>query len=202
MKSVLAAGALSALGLGLSAPSFAQSTTTASASDPAWRMPHERRFWGHAGFSFGRSELDVDCTPGLSCDTKDYFYRAYAGGRFNNTVGMEVGLVNIGKYTVNAGDVDGWGVDLALVAGVPLGVNSAVFGKLGVTYARTEVSVAAPGLSGGKERGFGPRVGVGGQLGLTPNWALRADWDRYHLSFPGSKEDIDALMVGVQYTFR
>ena len=44
--------------------------------------------------------------------------------------------------------------------------------------------------------------GVGAQLGLTPNWALRADYDRYRLQFPGPEEDIDALTLGVQYTFR
>jgi hypothetical protein len=32
---------------------------------------------------------------------------------------------------------------------------------------------------------------------------LRADWDRYqNVSFPGSEEDIDTVMLGVQYTFK
>jgi len=62
----------------------------------------------------------------------------------------------------------------------------------------------APGLQTGKERDWSPRWGVGGQFGLTRNWALRADWDRYqNVSLPGGGDrDVDTLMVGVQYTFR
>ena len=69
-------------------------------------------------------------------------------------------------------------------------------------YARTEVSGTALGIGDGKERGFGGRWGVGGQLGLTKEWALRADFDRYRLPFPGSHEDLETLTLGVQYTFR
>jgi OOP family OmpA-OmpF porin len=200
-SSILAASSL--LTLVLASPAFAQPTTTTTADREAWRMPHQRGFWGTAGLSFGRSDLDVDCPATVACDTKDQAFRLHAGGRFNNAVGLELGLLNIGKFTVAGGDVDGWGADLALVAGIPIGSNSAIFGKLGVIYGRTEVAFAVPGaLVAGKERGFGPRFGVGAQVGLTPNWALRADWDRYHMSFPGAKEDVDTLMLGVQYSFR
>ena len=183
-------------GIAVSLPSNAQT------QERGWRMPYESGFWGHAGISAGKSELDATCTPGLECDTDSAFLRAFAGGRFNNAVGLELGLVNFGKFTLNGGDTDGWGVDLALVAGFPIGANSAVFGKLGTTYARMEVDTTAPGLPSGKERGFGPRFGIGAQVGLTETWALRADLDRYRLSFPGGKEDVDTLTLGVQYTFR
>ena len=198
MKSFVSATAL-LTGIVFTAPSLAQTTRT---DDTGWRMPHERGFWGHAGISAGQAELDVDCAAGAECDTDSAHLRAFAGGRFNNAVGMEVGFVNFGKFKVNGGDTDGWGVDLALVAGFPIGSNSAIFGKAGVTYARMEVDAAAAGFPSGKERGFGPRFGIGGQIGLTPNWAVRADLDRYRLPFPGGKEDVDAFTLGVQYTFR
>ena len=58
-------------------------------------------------------------------------------------------------------------------------------------------------MQNGKERDWSPRWGVGGRLGLTQNWALRADWDRYQsVAFPGREEDVDTLMLGVQYSFR
>lgn len=78
-SSILAASSL--LILVLASPAFAQPTTTTAERD-AWRMPHQRGFWGHAGISFGRSELDVSCSPGTPCDTKDQAFRLYAGGRF------------------------------------------------------------------------------------------------------------------------
>jgi hypothetical protein len=127
-------------------------------------------------------------------------FRAYAGGRFNNAIGLELGVLNFGKYQRGGGDTDGWGADIALIAGIPIGANTAIFGKLGAVYARMEADGA--GIDTGKERGFGPRFGVGGQVGLTKEWAIRADLDRYHVPLPGGKENIDSFMLGVQYTFR
>jgi len=194
MKS-LSAAALFTLGLGVAAPSFAQQTQT-----DTWRMPYERGFWGHAGVSAGPSRLDADCPSGTSCDDKDYMFRAYAGGRFNNAIGLELGVLNFGKYQRGGGDTDGWGADIALIAGIPIGANSSIFGKLGAVYARTEAD--GIGIETGKERGFGPRFGIGGQVGLTKEWAIRADLDRYHVPLPGGKENLDTFMLGVQYTFR
>lgn len=186
-------------GVALAAPAFAQPTDT---QRDTWRMPHERGFWGHAGVSFGQSKLD-DCPIGVAaCDDKDQFWKAYAGGRFNNAIGLEVGVLNFGKFSFPGGEADGWGADAALVAGIPIGANSSIFGKAGVIYARTEISGAAPGFPGGKETGFGARWGLGAQLGLTKEWALRADFDRYRVPFPGRHNDIEALTLGVQYTFR
>ncbi len=202
MKSLLlSTGSILALGIGLAAPSFAQSPQTTETE--TWRMPYEKGFWGHAGISFGQSKLDdVTCTPGFSCDDKDQAFKLYAGGRFSNIFGLEVGALNFGKFAANGGEADGWGADVALIAGVPIGSNSAIFGKLGVIYARTELSAAVPGIDTGKERGFGGRWGVGAQLGLTKEWALRADFDRYRVPFPGDHRDLETMMVGVQYTFR
>ena len=193
MKSLSLAALL--VGLGIAAPSFAQQTQS-----DTWRMPYERGFWGHAGVSVGPSRLDADCPSGTSCDDKDYMFRAYAGGRFNNTIGLELGVLNLGKYQRGGGDTDGWGADIALIAGFPIGSNSAVFAKVGTIYARTEAD--GTGIATGKERGFGLRYGIGGQLGLTKEWAIRADLDRYDLPLPGGKENLDTVMFGVQYTFR
>lgn len=201
-RTLCAAFGLAALGLAASGIASAQTATPATATD-TWRMPYQSGFWGHAGLSIGRGELDAPCFSGTSCDLKDNrAVRAYAGGRFNNAVGLEVGALNFGDYERGGGRTDGWGIDLALVAGVPIGANSAVFGKLGAVYARSEVTGNAAGLQTGKERGWGGRYGIGGQIGLTPQWALRVDWDRYRLPLPGGKEDLDTFMLGAQYTFR
>lgn len=197
----LSMAALLALSAGFIAPAYAQTTTTTTTD--TWRMPYERGFWGHAGVSFGQSKLDdVNCAPGFGCDDKDQAFKLYAGGRFSNIFGLEVGLLNFGKFSANGGEADGWGADAALIAGIPIGSNSAIFGKLGVIYGRTEINAAVPGVTTGKERGFGGRWGAGAQVGLTPQWALRADYDRYRMPFPGDHRDIETAMVGVQYTFR
>ena len=185
MKSIAVSCAALAAGLALAAPSFAQTT----GSMDSWRMPYERGFWGHAGLSLGRAEVDVPNTD------KADFGRLYAGGRFNNAVGLEVGALRFGDFGQTA-ETDGYGIDFALIAGFPIGANSAIFGKAGAVWSRTETAGA------GSERGWGPRFGIGGQIGLTPTWAVRADWDRYKVRFVGGKEDVDTLTLGIQYTFR
>ena len=189
MKSLLASTAALAAGLTLAGSAYAQGTTTPGGSMESWRMPYERGFWGHAGLSLGRAEVDV---PGAD---KADFARLYAGGRFNNAVGLEVGALRFGDFGQTA-ETDGYGLDFTLIAGIPIGANSSIFGKLGAVWARTETAGA------GSERGWGPRYGVGGQIGLTPTWAIRADWDRYEVKFVGGREDVDTLTLGVQYTFR
>ena len=204
-RHTLTAFGLAALALATSGTALSQTTTTTgTTTTDSWRMPYQRGFWGHAGLSFGQSKFKDGCVGTLACDDKDQAFRLYAGGRFNNAVGLEAGLLNMGKFERGGGRTDGWGLDVALVAGVPIGANSAIFGKLGAIYGRTEVegSPLAVGMTRGKERGFGPRYGIGGQVGLTPQWAVRADWDRFRMPLPGGKEDIDTLMLGVQYTFR
>ena len=195
--------AITALGVAASSLAFAQASTSATTTD-AWRMPYQSGFWGHAGLSFGQSKFKDACISTFACDDKDQAFRLFAGGRFNNAVGLEAGLFNMGRFDRGGGRTDGYGFDVAFVAGIPIGANSAIFGKLGLIYAHTEVegSPAAVGLDRGKERGFGPRFGIGGQVGLTPQWAVRADLDRWRMPMRGGKEDIDTIMLGVQYTFR
>jgi hypothetical protein len=196
------AAAVAALGLALPAIGTAQTTTrSTTATDDSWRMPYQRGFWGHAGLSWGRGELDASCPAGTSCDLKDNrVFRGFVGGRFNNAVGLELGAINIGDYKRGGGTTDGWGVDIALVAGIPIGANSAIFGKLGTLYSRTDVT--GVGIPTGEESDWGVRWGIGGQIGFTPQWAVRLDFDRFEVGLPGGKEDLDTLMVGAQYTFR
>jgi hypothetical protein len=163
---------------------------------------HERGFWAHAGLSAGRGELAAVCPAGFGCDLKDNRVgRAYAGGRFKNAIGLEVGAFNIGDYDRGGGRSDGWRMDLALIAGLPIAAKSAIFGKLGALWGRTEVRGTTPGFTTGEERGWGVRYGAGGQIGFTSQWAARLDWDRW-VPLVGGKENLDTLTLGAQYTFR
>lgn len=183
-----------AVGAALPAVSAAQST--------GWQMPYERGFWGHAGLSLGGAELDVTCPAGSPCDTKEQAFRAFAGGRFNNAIGGEIGYIRFGDFQRGGGETDIEGIDLALIAGIPFGNNWSVFGKLGGLYSSVDVAGTAPGLLTGKENGWGWRAGLGVQMGITDNWAIRADLDRFRVAAPGGDEDIDTFMLGAQYTFR
>jgi len=193
------AAVIAGLGLATSGIASAQSTTPTT---DTWRMPYQSGFWGHAGASVGQSKLELGCPAGGSCDDKDTSFRIYAGGKFNNAFGLELGLVDYGTFDRAGGETKGRGLDIPLIFGFPLGTNSSVFAKAGVNYSQMEVSDNSLGVATGKESGWGPRYGVGAQIGLTPQWAIRGDWDRFHVRFPGTKDDVDTLTLGAQYTFR
>ena len=179
------------------------SASTGQSTGTGLTMPYERNFWGHAGLSIGKSELDARCTGGLRCDKTDTAWRVYGGGRFNNIFGGEIGYTDFGDFTRGGGETDAQGVDFTLLAGVPFGSNQnwAVFGKLGVAYTHSDVTGVAPFVTG-DEDGWGPRYGLGLQAGLTRNWAIRADWDRTEIQLRQGDGDIDTFTLGAQYTFR
>jgi opacity protein-like surface antigen len=203
MQRKLLAMSIAALGAGFSSFAFSQQTSPPPARD-TFTMPYQSGFWGHAGLSVGRAKLHADCPAGAACDLRDNSsWRVFGGGKFNNMFGAEAGLMDLGDFERGGGHTTARGLDLALVAGFPLpvGQNSSIFGKLGTSYIRT--NVGGTGLKTGKESGWGPRVGVGVQLGVTQNWAARLDADRYRVEFPGSsKQNIDTYMIGAQYSFR
>jgi OmpA-OmpF porin, OOP family len=202
MRSLLSKTAIAtSLSLVLGAPAAMAQTSGGMMS--GLKMPYERGFWGHAGLSLGRSELNVDCPAGGGCDFTDQAFRAFAGGRFNDAIGAEVGYIQFGDFRVPGGEIDSKALDFTLIAGIPFANNWSVFGKLGTVYARTSVTGTPPaGTETGKQSGWGPRFGFGVQMGLTENWALRADLDRYRMKFPGDRDTIDTLTLGAQYTFR
>lgn len=197
---VKGAAVLAALALGAGLPVAASAQQQGGTG---WTMPYERGFWGHAGLSLGQSELDITCPPGSNCDDTEQAFRAYVGGRFNNAVGAEIAYLKFGDFSRGGGETDAEGVDLTLIAGFPFANNWSIFGKLGAVYTQVDVTGTAPGLATGGENGWGARYGVGLQMGLTENWAIRADYDRYRIKVPGNdRENIDTFLIGAQYTFR
>ena len=197
-KQIKTTAALVALALGAGLPAAA---TAQQEAGTGWTMPYERGFWGHAGLSAGGAELDADCIAGFSCDQSDQAFRAFVGGRFNNAVGAELGYIRFGDFRRGGGETDAEAFDLALIAGIPFANNWSVFGKVGGVY--SEVDVTGPGVINGNEKDWGWRAGVGVQMGLTENWAVRADLDRFRLRMPGGgRENVDTLLIGAQYTFR
>lgn len=203
MKSRAVKAAL-ALSLGALLPGAAIAQTT---TGTGMQMPWQGQFWGHFGASIGAGEIGLDAPPGVNRDRRDTVWRVYGGGRFNNAIGGEIGWVDLGTYNYTApgtpgADVSAEGLDLALIAGVPFANNWNIFGKFGAAYLRSAVGTGIAGLDAGSHRRWGMRYGAGVQMGLAQNWAVRLDLDRYRVRFPGERDNIDTVMLGVQYNFR
>lgn len=198
----LAAASLFALGSTLSGFSHAQ--PGASTSDPGWRMPYEGAFWGHVGASYGRARLNFECPGGpYECDRTQNAWKVFAGGRFNRIIGGEISYLRADNFKRGGGDTDLQLVNVGLLAGIPLGANSSIFAKGGILWGHTEATGLGLGGDAGSQNGWGPSYGVGAQIGMTKNWAVRLDLDRYRPKLPGNagRENLDMLMLGVQYSF-
>ena len=166
-------------------------------------MPYERDFWatGHVGAEIGSARLDLSCPPGGTCDNRANAFKLFAGGKFNNSFGGELSYLKTQDFRRTVAGVrnelDLQALNFSVLAGVPLGINTSVFGKLGVLWGHSELGSAS-------QNGWGPSFGLGAQIGLTRGWAARIDWDRYRFKMPaggGDRENIDTFMVGAQYTF-
>jgi OmpA-OmpF porin, OOP family len=192
---------------------FGQPATGQTVADPAaagqtragtgMQMPWQGQFWGHFGASVGAGEIGLDAPPGVDRDRRDTVWRVFGGGRFNNAIGGEIGWVDLGTYDFTpGGDASVEGLDLALVAGVPFATNWNIFGKVGGAYLRSSVAPGIPGIEDGTLRRWGARFGVGVQMGITENLAVRLDVDRFRVRFPGERDNIDTVMLGAQWSFR
>src|SRR6185437_53119 len=189
--------ALAAVALGFAA-------TNAFAQQDDYRAPWRGDFWGTLGVSGGESKFRNDCrsTDVFKCDHRDSAWKVYAGGNFNRITGLEFGYTDFGRIAASGGQTRAWAANVSLTAGVPIGQRFDVFAKGGGIYGRTDVS-ADPStlLDTGHKAGWGYTYGVGAAFAITPQWQIRADWDRYNLDFIGGSKDIDLASAGVQFRF-
>ncbi|HXS53170.1 MAG TPA: outer membrane beta-barrel protein [Usitatibacter sp.] len=170
----------------------------------SYGVPWQGSFWGTLGVSGGQSKFRTDCasTDVFRCDHRDSAWKAYATGQFNRNFGLEFGYTDFGKIAASGGQTKAWAANVSLLAGVPIGDRIDVFAKGGGVYARTDVSADPSTLfDTGHKSGWGTTYGVGASFALTPQWAIRADWDRYNLDFVGGSRDVDMASAGVQFRF-
>ncbi len=198
-KQLLLAGV--ALGLSIALPAYAQQSSAATSQSSSLRLPYQKEFWGYVGGSVGRAEYDLSCPGGFACDDNDTGYKIYGGGTVKGIFGFELGYVDLGKAELAGGDARARGVNASLLLNAPIGTASGLHAKVGTTYGWTRTNSIAPGVATGRERDFGLSYGLGGTLGLSRNWQLRADWDRYKFEFASGDRDIDLYSIGLQYRF-
>lgn len=179
-------------------------TTTSSFDDSRYSLLPGTR-GGYVGLNIGKPEYDSSCgaIAGLSCDDPDVSWRIYTGGMFNPFFGVELGYVDMGEADRAGGQVQSRGVDLSLVGRMPLAQSFSVFGKVGATYGRTEVSaLAGSGVVTGTETGFAPSIGAGLSFDLGQQWSVLLEWDRHDFRFPGGeREKVTSNSLGVKYLF-
>ena len=189
--------------LGLAAFGFAAGASVAYAQEP-YAAPWQGNFWGTLGVSGGQSKFKNECASAdvFHCEHRDSAWKVYATGQFNRNLGLEFGYTDFGKVAASGGETKAWAANVSLLAGVPIGDRFDVFAKGGGVYSHTDVSADPSTLfDTGHKSSWGYTYGVGATFAITPQWAIRADWDRYNLDFVGGSKDVDMASGGVQFRF-
>lgn len=193
------------LGLTIALPAHAnQNLAQASASATQGEDPsrlEQKVAWSYVGGSVGLSDYTLSCSGGLQCADRDVGFKIYGGSRINRIVGFELGYLDLGKVEFTGGDAKARGVSASLLFNAAIGAASGVHAKVGTTYGRTHVNSLEPGAPTGGETDFGLSYGLGVTAGLSRNWQLRADWDRYKFEFASGDRHINLYSVGLQYRF-
>lgn len=130
-------------------------------------------------------------------------YGLYLGNYFNNSnYGVEIGYTDFGSVNRSGGTTKVDGLNLSLIGRLPLSPSFNLLGKIGTTYARTDVSASpASGVTTGTERGFDWSYGLGAEYHLSANWSGVLQYDEHYVKYPGKNERVSATTLGVRYSY-
>jgi len=184
------------------APAAAQSSGAGAAS--ASRADWFGSGRGYLGLSLGRSRYGVDCGGvAFVCDRTDQAVKVTAGARAGNFWGVELGYLDLGRIARAGGTTKAQGLNLSLVAKVPVAQQISVFGKVGATYGRTESStLAGSAVVAGTERGMGLSYGAGVSYDFTPRLSATLEWDSNDFRFAsGGRDPVRSTSLGLQYRY-
>lgn len=159
----------------------------------------------HIGVSAGLTDYKLNDGTGLfGSDKRTTAYNVYMGGYFDNSnLGMELGYTDFGRVTRAGGNTKVDGVNLSLIGKVPMGTSFNLLGKVGGTYARSDVSSAAgSGVTAGSETSFDWSYGVGGEFAMNRQWSAVLRYDEHRVKYAGEMRDtIKVTSLGVRYSY-
>lgn len=184
----------------------------------------------YVGLSAGRSQAQFDerllatrllgagrSITSLSRDERDTAYKIFGGYQFNRYFATELGYFDLGKSSFNvstlpvgslAGELAVQGVNLDLVATLPLSERWAVSARLGAQYARTRTYATGVGSiivtdPEGRRRETNAKVGLGLQYAFSPSFIVRAEAERYRVSdgHGGGKGNINVASLSLLFPF-
>ncbi|NHZ35977.1 OmpA family protein [Massilia rubra] len=191
----------------LSAIGFAMLAAQASAQDqfvnPEWANTAT-----YIGAGIGQSRSYTKAAPVIknlnsqggfvnswSTDEKDVGYKLFVGKQLSRYFAVEAGFFDLGNFNVqtrnNLGGVMNAeqkykGVNLDLIAQVPMSERFSVYGRAGMHYTKATTQFSgnrAVGLFAGKssEKKLNPKFGVGLEYKFTEALALRAEAENYRI---------------------
>ena len=210
--SVLAVAAIATLSALFAAPASAQ-------SEPYYYL----------GLSGGQSRGQIDESrisnrligPGLTLNSitsqqRDIAWKAFGGYQFNRYLAVEAGIFSLGSFdftttTAPAGRLQGQtqvqGLNLDLVATMPISDRLSGLARVGGQYARTRGEYTGSGAVGPfhntpSDRRTNLKVGLGLQYEFSPAFLMRGEVERYRVSDAiGGRDAVNAFTLSAVFPF-
>jgi OOP family OmpA-OmpF porin len=193
---------------------------------PALAQDHSY-FYGGLSAGMSRTKIDEDritasllgaglVTNSFVRDERGQAYRIFGGYQFNRYWGVEAGYFDLGKFgfnatTVPAGSLSGQirlqGLNLDLVATMPLSDRLSLLGRVGAQTARATDRFAGTGAvsvlnpnPGQRENNY--KVGVGLQYEFSPSFLMRGEIERLRVNDAvGNNGDVNVFSLSVVFPF-
>jgi OmpA-OmpF porin, OOP family len=163
----------------------------------------------------------------VATDKRDAGYRVFGGYGFHPNLAVELGYSDLGEYRIQTAATAGIGgpgalrndiridgVDLSLVASLPVGERGTVFGRIGAFSAEARSSVNASGSvtlfdaddAAYKKRETKGLLGLGAQFRVTSAVSIRGEWMRFDkvktVDAAGNPQDADVDLYAVSVVYR
>ena len=177
--------------VGLAAPAFAQQESAPSAI-----ASHI-----YLGANAGQGHWRNLCPNGANCEDTNATLGVFGGYQINRIFSAELGFRNYGEVKSPGASIKGKGWEASGLATWPIVGSLSVFGRLG-GYRGTLKGDGT--LTGKKETTSSVTYGVGLQLDLSKNVALRGEWQAYSSMGGNSmpQGDLNVLTVGALWRFQ
>ena len=166
----------------------------------------------YIGGNVGRASTDFDAPApvvapgfGFNEDDHDTAWKLFGGYQFHRNFALEGGYYDLGRYDFGfaapggAGSARYQGLNLDIVGTLPLSDRFSAFGRVGAADTRARTTFGGVEDS---ERSWGPKFGLGLEYAVTPQLAVRGEWERYRVrdAFRG-RGDVDVASIGMVYRF-
>ena len=189
---------LAVTALTLSAGAQAQSST-ANKNAPVYGASSS-----YIDLGIGQSDFSLGNGIGIfGSDQGDKSYSLRGGRYFSENLGLELGYTDFGSVNRAGGRTKADGINISLIGKMPLNPAFNLLGKIGTTYARTDVSAnPASGVVAGSERGFGLSYGIGVEYVFTQKWSTTLQYESHDMKFAGDRtERVGVTSLSARYQF-
>lgn len=158
------------------------------------------------GLDYGRAEARKFCSNVADCNSDDGSLKGEIGFEFNDYFSAELGYTSLGTlFDSNDNQFqasqESSAISLSGIGTYAVNDRFGLYGRLGVAQYETDSTGTVAGVPVEDQDGVSPLWGLGVRVGLSDNFALRAEFQSYSdiSRVDGRKDDVQAMYAGVLF---